>query len=329
MNRLTYTQIKQCLRVMDEIAKYKTSLCYARPVNPELDGCHDYYQVILNPMDLSTVRSKLENNKYHSISEWKSDVQLIWANSKTYNNSQSLYGLTAQYLQDKFQKMTKSITDDEISDWSKKLNNLQKKVKELMISAPTSLPQPYFTTAEIDEKRPQMMSRINVSLMANKKKFEPKRSKTNYIYPDSTYNNKFPYPGSPSNLPNESESYGVTTRSSSKKKASKYNSMSSFSQNNSHSQSFNNYSNNHTGYYQDNQQYADSQDELDEQEMNAIADEVNNLQDDEIIQEVFSLLKEKEPQLINSEDVNIEIQKLRPGTLRSLQNLLNKFRDNR
>ena len=281
------------LKIMDEISKYKTSLIYARPVNPELDGCLDYYSVIKDPMDLSTVRSKIEKNSYHSISEWKSDMQLIWANSKTYNNSQSLYGVTAQFLADKFNKMTKQFTDDENADWTRKLFQLQRKVKDFLISAPSSLPPPYFSLAALEEHRPKIFQ-INTPQMQNRKKLDESRlNKTspsrntkqineirNQSYASSQYNNVFEN----------------SARSANKKRTNDH-------------------------LLDDN-----ANGELNEDEMNDIAEEVNNLEDDEQIQKIYELLKEKEPQLIQSEDVDIEIQKFRPDTLRALQRLLKQFK---
>lgn len=38
---------------------------FARPVDPELDGCPDYLAIIKHPMDLGTIRSRLQTQFYN------------------------------------------------------------------------------------------------------------------------------------------------------------------------------------------------------------------------------------------------------------------------
>jgi hypothetical protein len=45
----------------------------------------DYFDVIKQPMDLSTIESKLKSRKYHSGSECIADFDLIFQNCYTYN----------------------------------------------------------------------------------------------------------------------------------------------------------------------------------------------------------------------------------------------------
>ena len=48
-------------------------------------GLTDYLTIIKKPMDLSTVRTNLDNNEYDYIEEVLNDLQLIWDNCKLYN----------------------------------------------------------------------------------------------------------------------------------------------------------------------------------------------------------------------------------------------------
>ena len=50
---------------------------------------HDYPQIIKNPMDLGTVKSKLLSGKYKTYEEVFADIQLIWDNCKLYNQAGS------------------------------------------------------------------------------------------------------------------------------------------------------------------------------------------------------------------------------------------------
>ena len=49
----------------------------------------DYPEVIKNPMDLGTVKSKLLSGKYKTYEEVFNDIQLIWDNCKLYNRAGS------------------------------------------------------------------------------------------------------------------------------------------------------------------------------------------------------------------------------------------------
>lgn len=160
MKHISEQNVEKCLEIMDQLCKYKTASIYMHPVEPQRDNCPDYFNIISNPMDFSTVRSKLTSKSYATISEWKKDVNLIFNNSKLYNSKDSLYGITAQYLQKKFNEMIKYFSED---GWLKKLDYLQDQIKNLLQSAPPGLPKPYYSFEEIESKRSQLFSDINIS----------------------------------------------------------------------------------------------------------------------------------------------------------------------
>lgn len=46
----------------------------------------DYYQIIRHPMDLGTIRKRLQNNFYHSAKECIADFKLLYTNCYVYNS---------------------------------------------------------------------------------------------------------------------------------------------------------------------------------------------------------------------------------------------------
>jgi hypothetical protein len=48
-------------------------------------GLSDYPELIKDPMDLGSVRSKLEEEAYSNVEEFLDDFELIWDNCKSYN----------------------------------------------------------------------------------------------------------------------------------------------------------------------------------------------------------------------------------------------------
>lgn len=81
-----------CRQVLQELRK-RTHWHYAypfyEPVDAEALGVPDYYKIITNPMDLSTIGSKLNSDQYKSAEEFESDIRLMFQNCYTYNDQRS------------------------------------------------------------------------------------------------------------------------------------------------------------------------------------------------------------------------------------------------
>lgn len=71
-------------------------LYITEPVDWEGFGLMDYPEIIKNPMDLGTIRDKLESGKYSSINAFENDMRLVFTNCMTYNRSDSDLYQTAE-----------------------------------------------------------------------------------------------------------------------------------------------------------------------------------------------------------------------------------------
>ncbi|XP_062486065.1 transcription initiation factor TFIID subunit 1 isoform X8 [Pezoporus occidentalis] len=69
---------------------------FHHPVNKKF--VPDYYKVIVNPMDLETIRKNISKHKYQSRETFLDDVNLILTNSIKYNGPDSQYTKTAQEI---------------------------------------------------------------------------------------------------------------------------------------------------------------------------------------------------------------------------------------
>ncbi len=67
-------------------------------------GLEDYPQIIKKPMDLGTIQTKLESNKYPSADKFAADVRLVWRNAQTYNQQGSEIYVSAENLSKLFEK---------------------------------------------------------------------------------------------------------------------------------------------------------------------------------------------------------------------------------
>ena len=116
-----------CLNVMEKLQERAISQLFAFPIDPERDNCPDYFEKISHPMDLSTVNSKLKNNEYKKVSEWKKDVELIWNNSLLYHSNDIMMKTITKEMQDTFNSLAKFVTGNQTHDWNSKLIFLRDK----------------------------------------------------------------------------------------------------------------------------------------------------------------------------------------------------------
>jgi hypothetical protein len=129
---LSGDQLVRCIEVMDKLFSRHISAMFAQPVDPLRDDCLDYFDVIKQPMDLGTIKAKLASNQYKSVAEWKSDVNLVWTNSVTYNSKSTLLRLITKDLSDLFQKQTASFSDSPQADWNDELQALGTEMGQVM-----------------------------------------------------------------------------------------------------------------------------------------------------------------------------------------------------
>lgn len=69
---------------------------FKEPVDVNL--APDYYQVVRNPMDLATMKSKNAKNQYKNLKELKDDFKLMFENCLFYNGEDSIYAQAANVL---------------------------------------------------------------------------------------------------------------------------------------------------------------------------------------------------------------------------------------
>ena len=73
---------------------------FRRPVDPVAMGIFPYYnQIITRPMDLGTVKDKIEKGIYASKNSCLQDINQVWINAKTFNPSTHVIHQIAASLQ--------------------------------------------------------------------------------------------------------------------------------------------------------------------------------------------------------------------------------------
>ncbi|EDN10276.1 histone acetyltransferase GCN5 [Histoplasma capsulatum] len=105
----------QLLRLLNDMQNHTSAWPFTQPVNG--DEVPDYYEVIKEPMDLSTMEEKHEKDLYPTPQDFIKDAKLIFDNCRKYNNENTSYAKSANKLE-KF--MWQQIRN--IPEWSVSLN---------------------------------------------------------------------------------------------------------------------------------------------------------------------------------------------------------------
>lgn len=96
-------------RFINDIQNHKQAWPFRNPVNK--DQVPDYYNVILSPMDLSTIEERLEH--YTTPKDLLADLKLIFSNCRQYNDATTVYAKCAVKLEKYMWKLIR-----EIPEWS-------------------------------------------------------------------------------------------------------------------------------------------------------------------------------------------------------------------
>jgi hypothetical protein len=103
---------------------------FTEPVDPERDGAPGYFDIVKRPMDLTTVRQRLQNNEYLTVFDWKEDVLLTFSNAMRYNRKGSPIFRMAAELQNLFRDLIQPVVDDDSTTWRNELSQFHKDLLE-------------------------------------------------------------------------------------------------------------------------------------------------------------------------------------------------------
>ncbi|XP_055036051.2 bromodomain-containing protein 3a isoform X2 [Misgurnus anguillicaudatus] len=115
-SRLT-EQLKYCDVILKEMLSKKHA-AYAwpfyKPVDAEALELHDYHEIIKHPMDLSTVKKKMDSREYQDAQTFASDVRLMFSNCYKYNPPDHEVVAMARKLQDVFEMRFAKMPDEPV-----------------------------------------------------------------------------------------------------------------------------------------------------------------------------------------------------------------------
>ncbi|EXJ81745.1 hypothetical protein A1O1_07810 [Capronia coronata CBS 617.96] len=101
-------QLKFCDQVLKELMGPKNwylNQYFTHPVDPVALNIPTYFQIIKKPMDLGTIRNKLNNNVYEKAKDFEEDVRLIFKNCYKFNPEGDLVNTAGHQLEELFNKL--------------------------------------------------------------------------------------------------------------------------------------------------------------------------------------------------------------------------------
>ena len=129
----------KCIELTNKMIHKDLCRPFRDKVDPVRDYAPDYFSIVHRPMDLTTIKKKLNNNEYKSYENWAEDVQQVWENAMIYNNEGTLIYLMAQDMENWFRRKYKKLPRTKDEEWMILLKKASKKMLMLSKNVPANL----------------------------------------------------------------------------------------------------------------------------------------------------------------------------------------------
>ncbi|TDH72718.1 hypothetical protein CCR75_002517 [Bremia lactucae] len=102
---ISITELKNRLMpLLQKLMDSEYGWTFNNPVDPVQWNIPDYFDIIKCPMDLGTIKKRLENEHYNSVEAFAGDVRLVFENCIAYNSSTNKFNIAAKQLLASFNK---------------------------------------------------------------------------------------------------------------------------------------------------------------------------------------------------------------------------------
>lgn len=128
-----------CNNLIGELMKWPLTHPFRIPVDPERDGAPQYLKIIKHPMDLSTVKKKLNDGVYKNVQSFIDDLHLITSNAIQFNGETSMYAYIASDIKNWIDEQYKDKPLSQEDEWQKRLETVVARLKNHIANAPKSL----------------------------------------------------------------------------------------------------------------------------------------------------------------------------------------------
>ncbi|ONK65536.1 uncharacterized protein A4U43_C07F38110 [Asparagus officinalis] len=107
--KMDICKIKQCGSVLMALMNHQSGWVFNQPVDPVKLKIPDYFSIIKKPMDLGTIKHRLERKHYSSTHHFAEDVRLTFSNAMRYNPPYNAVHMMAKDLCKIFNAKWKSL----------------------------------------------------------------------------------------------------------------------------------------------------------------------------------------------------------------------------
>ena len=120
--RLLKTWQNQASKILSKLTHarkkgVKVAAFFLEAVDEEKDNAPGYFNIVKQPMDLGTVRSKLQESRYSSFDAFASDVKLVFTNCQLYNeDSDTWIRECCDHLQEMFQRLEEKYIESKAAE---------------------------------------------------------------------------------------------------------------------------------------------------------------------------------------------------------------------
>lgn len=111
--------MRQMQSIWKQLSQHKWAWPFMKPVDVKGLGLHDYNDVIEKPMDLGTIKNKMDakdGSGYQHVQEVCDDMRLVFSNAMTYNPEGSDVYVMSKTLSDKFEERWKSVVEPKMHE---------------------------------------------------------------------------------------------------------------------------------------------------------------------------------------------------------------------
>jgi len=101
--------LQQSKTVLKNLMKHRHAWVFNEPVDPVKLGIPQYFEIIKHPMDLGTVKKRLDRGYYTDVSQFAQDVRLVFNNAQQFNKPETdvhkMAGIVREVFEQKFAKI--------------------------------------------------------------------------------------------------------------------------------------------------------------------------------------------------------------------------------
>lgn len=96
---------KVAKRLINQIWRCNAAKIFHKPVDPDKLGIPDYFEIVKEPIDLGTIKQRLNYNYYSNIKDFTDDIQRCFDNCLLFNGEDSPAGQRCLVVIEEFKKL--------------------------------------------------------------------------------------------------------------------------------------------------------------------------------------------------------------------------------